>query len=355
MSGGSGREPFLSAVMPVYNAQRYLAAALESVLAQTFRDFELIVVDDASQDGSLEICEEFARRDERVRLLALEENGGAGNARNIGAARARGTYLTFLDADDALEPSIYQKAAGAAQEYAPDAVKFGLWEEYYAGAYIAYRKKITAAPEVLGSAEEVRRRIVDWEALPLFGYQWNTLYRRELLEAIGLQSSNEPMLEDFRYNLTFFSAARSAVMLGEAGYHYAKRGEDSLSSRHVEDYFPLHEGKVRMLLEKYGEWGLLDAVTERKIFWMYTRIVYSHLCRTMAAHGRGAAQEALLEVRASDLFRRFAAMDFCGASRKERALADLLRSDRSDAVLWACRGMTVAQRHFRPLFARFKG
>ncbi len=86
--------------MPVYNGEAYLAEAIESILGQSFADFEFIIVDDASTDGSLEIAERHQRRDRRVQLIALAENGGAGSARNRGIASAQGQYVAAMDADD---------------------------------------------------------------------------------------------------------------------------------------------------------------------------------------------------------------------------------------------------------------
>lgn len=86
--------------MPVYNAGAYLAPAIESVLGQTLRDLELIIVDDVSTDGSLDVARGYAAKDSRVRVMAMENNGGPGIARNRGIDAARGEYLGFMDSDD---------------------------------------------------------------------------------------------------------------------------------------------------------------------------------------------------------------------------------------------------------------
>lgn len=100
--------PELSIVMPLYNAGPYLTPAIESVLAQTFRDFELIIIDDVSTDGSLDIAWDFARRDSRIRIIELSHNGGPGIARNKGIGAARGEYIGFFDSDDILPAEAYR-------------------------------------------------------------------------------------------------------------------------------------------------------------------------------------------------------------------------------------------------------
>ena len=101
--------PLVSVVMPVFNGERFLADAIESILAQTFTDFELLIVDDGSQDGSAEIVRAYANRDERVRLLQLERNAGFGTARNYGIKASNGKYITGMDCDDISLPQRLQR------------------------------------------------------------------------------------------------------------------------------------------------------------------------------------------------------------------------------------------------------
>jgi glycosyltransferase involved in cell wall biosynthesis len=103
MTHAPGATPTVSVVMPVYNGRRYLTEAVQSILGQTFADFELIVVDDGSTDGSAEMAEAFARRDGRMRTLRAD-HGGVGRARNLGLAEARGEFIAPMDADDVSLP-----------------------------------------------------------------------------------------------------------------------------------------------------------------------------------------------------------------------------------------------------------
>ncbi len=98
-------EPIVSVIMPVYNGQEYLDRAMESVLQQTLKNLELIVVDDASTDRTGEILDDFARKDSRVRVVHLEKNSSCFLARKTGTLLAKGEYVMFLDCDDALLPN----------------------------------------------------------------------------------------------------------------------------------------------------------------------------------------------------------------------------------------------------------
>lgn len=106
------QEPRISVIMPVYNAGAYLPLAVRSVLAQTFPDLELLLVDDGSTDGSGEACEALAQTDARIRVFR-KANGGAASARNLGLKNARGAYVGFADSDDLLHPEMYARLYAA--------------------------------------------------------------------------------------------------------------------------------------------------------------------------------------------------------------------------------------------------
>ena len=97
--------PKISVIMPVYNVEKYLSRAIESILKQSFTDFEFLIVDDGSPDCCGRICDEYASRDTRIKVIH-KENGGAPSARNVAMEQARGQYLYFLDSDDWAEPEM---------------------------------------------------------------------------------------------------------------------------------------------------------------------------------------------------------------------------------------------------------
>ena len=116
----------ISVVIPVYNANAYLDACMEGVLAQTFRNTEILLVDDGSADGSGEKCNAYAQKDPRVRVFH-KPNGGASSARNEGLRRAGGEYVYFLDADDRIAPTLLEKLYQSAEENGSELVFFDAW------------------------------------------------------------------------------------------------------------------------------------------------------------------------------------------------------------------------------------
>ncbi len=119
----------ISVIMPVYNVKTYLSQSIESVLNQDHRDLELILIDDGSTDGSGAICDAYAARDSRVRLIH-QKNAGAAAAKNAGLRIASGTYLSFVDSDDFLEPNVFGYMLNKLKENHADAVQFSFQDLY---------------------------------------------------------------------------------------------------------------------------------------------------------------------------------------------------------------------------------
>ena len=112
----------LSIIMPVYNTGGYLEPTVNSVLAQTYRNFELILVDDGSTDGSGEVCDRLAAEDSRIRVIH-KENGGVASARNVGLAAAQGEYIGWVDSDDLISPIMFEVMIGLAEKHGADIVQ----------------------------------------------------------------------------------------------------------------------------------------------------------------------------------------------------------------------------------------
>ena len=107
----------LSVIVPVYNIKReYLERCIASICNQTYKNLEILLVDDGSTDGSGAVCDEFAKKDERIRVFH-KENGGSSSARNLGIENATGEYLGFIDSDDFIEPDMYELLAEAIQKH----------------------------------------------------------------------------------------------------------------------------------------------------------------------------------------------------------------------------------------------
>lgn len=179
-------EAKISIVLPVYNTEKYLAETLDTILAQSFRDYELICVDDGSTDSSLEILNDYASRDSRIRVIH-QDNFGAGVARNTGIAQASAPYLMILDSDDIYLPKMFTQLYEKAEDTGADIVVCSSLEydgETYESSPADYALKIDLLPQ---SETFTVTEISDCLFEAFMGWPWDRIYRTSLIKDNGLQ------------------------------------------------------------------------------------------------------------------------------------------------------------------------
>lgn len=205
----------VSIIMPVYNAQKYLGEAIESVLRQTYPHFELILVDDRSSDGSGALCRKYADQDPRIICLENKtDRHGPGPTRNLGLERASGDYLYFMDADDWIEDCLLERAVGKLEETGADIVQFGVVYEREDGSKTEQPRWRT---EGLLTKADIKADIFSfWKQT--CGSLWIHLFRRELVAALRFENVRNG--EDLSYVIDAVSAAGRITFLSETLYHY---------------------------------------------------------------------------------------------------------------------------------------
>ena len=175
---------FFSIIVPVYNVQSYLRAAVESVLGQDFEDFEVVIVDDCTPDHSGQIADELARADSRIRVLHLEKNVGLGEARNTGVEASRGDYILFLDGDDTFAPGSLKAIAEKLQRnQLPEILIYNYSRVWWDGKEaVSWGAELLANLSVGSFRPQDHRRL--FNLLPI---ACNKAYRRDFLQALGVQ------------------------------------------------------------------------------------------------------------------------------------------------------------------------
>lgn len=206
----------LSIIIPVYNVAAWLPETIESVLAQTYRDFELILVDDGATDGSGEICDQYVARDNRVRVIH-QKNAGVSAARNTGVAAAKGEYIGFTDSDDIIERDMYAVMMALAEKHNADVVQC-LHDR--AGTLNGAAR--TDAVEIMDGVAFVRRMFTrtggDYTNQVAL---WSKVYRREMFEGITFPVGR--VYEDEQETYKLCLNAKILVETPNVLYHYIKR------------------------------------------------------------------------------------------------------------------------------------
>ena len=272
--------PFFSIVMPIYNSEKHLRKSVESVINQTFGDFELILVNDGSTDSSDIICNELSGEDTRIKYLCLEKNVGLSEARNCGFQKCIGEYVSFMDSDDTIELNLFQKAYDSLQINRADWVIWGLKECFYNYKDdLSYNNEITYPETFCVNENELHAHIIPLEKLSLLGYAWNKFYRSELIKNHNLKYKKTTLTEDILFNLDFAAIAKTLNVLSGSFYFYNKRIDNSLTNKFVPEYFDVHKQRVSELYDLLNKWGICDAAAKRDCANIYFRYVLSALQR----------------------------------------------------------------------------
>ena len=219
------KNPKISIIIPVYNVERYLSECLESILNQSFNDYEILLVDDASTDHSRDICLSYAQKDTRIRILYNEKNLGLSLTRNHGMNEAKGEYIAFIDSDDLVGTNYLMALWTEAERQQADVVTMG---------YVDYREKpdsgeyydsrqINIVKSVGVFTSDRKKRIETMCNWQLILVAWGKLYRRGFLIQHKFHFENI-LSEDILFNFAVLYAADKYVFISDNLYYYRKTG-----------------------------------------------------------------------------------------------------------------------------------
>lgn len=228
-------ESLVSIVVPVYNAERYLAECLDSLIGQTYKELEIICVDDGSRDSSREIVHEYGRKDARVRL-EIQEHSNAGAARNRGLTSAKGEFVAFLDADDFFEPAMIEKMVEKAVSTGADCVICrGIYYDNGRGCYYD-----------MGDARFRNAKISDWDdfskdkigenVFRLTACAWDKLYRMAFIKEKRLLFQEQPVNNDLLFTYKAYILAERMAICGDVAVRYRTNNADSLQGGWGKDW-----------------------------------------------------------------------------------------------------------------------
>ena len=264
-------EKKITVVVPVYNVEDYVEGCVDSVLNQTYKDFELILVDDGATDSSGEICDRLAQTDDRIRVIH-QQNKGLGGARNTGIKAADTEYLFFLDSDDSIEPDTLKKLMEAALEKQADIVIFGYVSVNEQGEILNEFSNELPKNMVMSPEEHP-------ELLLAVPNAWNKLYKRKLFTENNIRYPERLWYEDLHTTPKLMLHAKRVAVIDDKLYLYLIRSgsimnnpnvkrnaeiTDAISS--IDSYFEKHGMK-----EKYG--GELEFLAMNNIYMAAVRVL----------------------------------------------------------------------------------
>lgn len=209
----------ISVIVPIYNCERYLPECLKSIVNQSYKNLEIILVDDGSTDESSRICDEYALVDKRIKVIR-QENKGVSAARNKGLEYATGELISFIDSDDTLDEDMYELLVRLLLEKEADVVHCGY--KHIVGTEIRLVHD-TKCIEVQDKEQALQCLI---GGRLFVGSLWNKLYRREILDGIIFREDLK-INEDILYNFEVFQKANKSVFADYAKYNYIAHKDSS--------------------------------------------------------------------------------------------------------------------------------
>lgn len=243
----------VSIILPCYNVEKYIAKSIQSVLDQTYTDFELLVVIDGSPDNSKAVAETF--NDDRITIYE-KPNGGLSDARNYGLERAEGDFVYFMDSDDWIESNLLEDNLKITEDEKLDFVVFGYVQdnEDLNGNILS---TINISPSVSTYLKESKNLHIDVHHLGLLGYAWNKIYRKSFLDKHQFRfQKGISLVEDILFNVPIYKIADKIRFNNQCYYHYINRAEESLMKRFHENSFELKVKKNIVLEEFLASWNV---------------------------------------------------------------------------------------------------
>lgn len=262
--------PELSIIVPIYKVEKYLDECIQSILHQTFTDFELILVDDGSPDACPQMCDAAAEQDSRVRVIH-QKNGGLSAARNTGIEAARGNWLGFVDSDDFVAPDMYEKLYHAAVNAGADCAMCSVQLTHEDGS----RMDTPPQWKVYGggyAGKEILKTIT-WKNNAPYLVAWNKLYRREVFRTLRYPVGR--INEDVFVFAELFDTIKKVACVEQPLYFYRQRKDSIIhaqySLRNLDEFWGMVECFDYFMAHGHKE--LLSAA-EKRIFAKLTGVYY---------------------------------------------------------------------------------
>ncbi len=247
----------ISVIVPVYNVEDFIGKGIESLLNQTFKNIEIYLVDDGSLDNSGKICDEYAKKDKRIKVIH-KKNGGAPEARNVAIDKAIGKYLYFMDADDWIEKDYLEKMYTLAENNKADLVVTGFLMEYYQnGKEVIYTTKCD--DYIYKNQLEFRKNAYKYFNNSFLSLACNKLLKREIVIKNNIRFPNTKW-DDHHFNMEVLMDVNVVVISSMAKYHWyrSRKGSETMINYSDPKMFEKRIEHYEHVLKLYKHWNIKD-------------------------------------------------------------------------------------------------
>lgn len=236
-----------SIIMPVYNVEKYIEKAIKSILSQTYKNFELLIINDGTKDKSMEIISKYKKKDDRIKIYN-KENGGLSSARNYGLKYATGQYICFIDSDDYVEDTLLEELNEEISIKKYDMLIYGYnIDTVNSNEQKVDSKKITEKSHVFSTNDN---KNLNFKNISIIGYAWNKCYKNELIKNNSLKfEEGTSYIEDIIFNNSFFKISKDIKVMDTSLYHYIQRNRETLGRKSYNDMLELDLRYSKLLKE----------------------------------------------------------------------------------------------------------
>jgi glycosyltransferase involved in cell wall biosynthesis len=263
----------VSIIVPVYNAEKVLSHCIDSILNQSYKDFEVILINDGSRDGSIEILREYEKLDSRVMVID-NENNGVSETRNIGMIQAVGEYIQFVDSDDFIERDMLEKTIALMEKESSDIVMTGIFLDIE-GKNGVDTSIQTFEGNISKDKKNIAQNVLERLNGTYINSPVNKLYKRSLIIENNISmNQNIDLGEDLIFNLDYLKYCNCVVFAKESYYHYCMKVEDNLTFKYRSDKLELMEVLFKKCKDYFNE-SDLDKYEIKKLNALFIKWMYS--------------------------------------------------------------------------------
>lgn len=255
----------ISIIVPFYNVEKYASKCIESIINQTYKNLEIILVDDGSKDNCGKICDEFAKKDKRIKVIH-KTNGGLSDARNAGIKEATGNYIGFVDSDDYIESDMYEYLLNLLEKNNADISICGVGEVYEDFEEESIKTKEDVI--IYDNKEALKELLLDKK---IRSHAWDKLYKKELFNNIFYPKGRK--MEDVGTTYKLFNKANRIVYGEKIKYHYLQRKNSIMGKNDTNmwiDYYELSTTRYEEIKKIYPDLIENDIALLSLIMYMYS-------------------------------------------------------------------------------------
>lgn len=260
-----GENPKISIIMPIYNVSEFVDVAIESVLVQSFTEFELIILNAGSTDNSMDNCLKYAQGDDRIKLIDLGEKIGPGIARNKGIDIAKGQYIMFMDGDDYIEADMLKTLYTEMIDKDAEVVVCGYFQDFMKdNKQVEYTVEVLPPEIVTHSVTETVKNIPLLDVMKVLSFSWNKLYDASIIKNNLVKFPDIMHSEDYFFVLEFMQYVNKLATVKHAYYHYIKRECMTLTNQaYHKDFLELMKNRFSTQVEILKKFGVYDYETKK--------------------------------------------------------------------------------------------